>query len=592
MLFCDNSEDWQYLDIDSKVKFAFITENNFYTFALPEAGRSVAFNIPATSHNNQILEFAKNPAEDGDCMRYIFNNSQLQYPNGAINGTLYICEATPNSYKCIFLYGNDINLKRLRELGVLGNFVEPFDNYKVWIDNTPKDANSQQVLPLGNFGEFEIVKYCDNEMFERWHRVPHPRPPMPSIELYTLLIRALGDAEIEHNLTKKDEDYAVRLVVSPKIATFGTAHITQEQNTRVNFASTGVGALNISVQTIGHEDIGYIDVFKVRRTQADQNVDFVFGIDTPEDVFLGRVVGMDSSEILIVPYGGYKPTADSTEGTPLAGRTVTLDEIVDYQSAMYRFYRRADFLRQQNDLVVISAASNRDAIFNVTCTCKQTPIFAEIYEYPAIFDIDLMELIYTYANIWGLVVSWEDGRLIFRSEFYDINNPININNDLIEISSIKRAFMDFGQNNKVLLSGSDGQYGCQNYTLSNRQLERTKILFESNFTVGDPNPYKPWLGYINDAERSASGWSPTEFDPAIFECRNSSEYMYIVDIRKNMMLARLVTASTQIKVKFTLPAADYFAIKKTTTFYVQGQLYIWTSLNWSEGICEAVLQII
>lgn len=591
--------DWKRLDLAADLSLQFASKNCVFNFANSEVNRSVGFNAPATPNNNGIFDLAKDPARYGERMR-IKLPAQLQFAAGTCDGYLYAQSADEDAYKCVFVFGELFGLAAIKNAGKLGDFITPMTNLLRWYANTNiRYANGTVSGILGNFGEYDIVRYIDNDKDTRWDgawsQIGNPYPPMPSVEMYDLIVRALGDLGIAHNLTKQAEDYTLRIVPPAKRATFGTARIEQAAGLTITFNNHGTEPrFGISKEQWNNVELFNISSPLVGGANDETKCAIKFANDVPTDLFLGSFVAQVGDEIEVVPYGDYKPTGiNAADGSPLAGREIEIDVVQNaYSPARYRFYRMADFIRvKANGNIIISAASNDQATADVSFVVTQPATLKNyLYEYPAIAELDLMQLILTYAHLRGYMVTWQNDTLMFVPLQFVDGRCINIDERALKWSDLNRKFADFAQHNIVRLGG-DKEVGSVDYTVPNEILKAEDTLFESDFTAGEYTPdYAPEFGYLKDAEQDGSAWKPADFDAAIFQCTADSIYMKVAAMTKNSVLQTLCTTSTQIKVQFTMILSQFFWLKYNSSFQFHGKRYAWTEAQWSGGICTATLQ--
>lgn len=113
--------DNNFIELEEKTDLSFIFENQLYSSDI-KLSRTIEFNIPATSNNKKFLNFANRPDFDGNKIRYKYN-AELWYSGGKINGELLINEFSDNNFKAIFIYGNLLKFKEIKEKGEISTYL-------------------------------------------------------------------------------------------------------------------------------------------------------------------------------------------------------------------------------------------------------------------------------------------------------------------------------------------------------------------------------------------------------------------------------------------------------------------------------------
>lgn len=108
----------KYLDLYADTSLQFSRKNILLAFDTAEVSRTASFDIPASPKNNDIFQLANDVARDGSLARTKLP-AQLQYSGGVENGYLYITGAARDRYTAIFVFGELLGLKELRDAGNL-----------------------------------------------------------------------------------------------------------------------------------------------------------------------------------------------------------------------------------------------------------------------------------------------------------------------------------------------------------------------------------------------------------------------------------------------------------------------------------------
>ena len=115
----------KYLDLYADTDLQFTRKNLLFAFDSAEVSRTASFEIPASPKNNAIFALANDAARDGANARMRFP-AQLQYSGGVENGYFYVMSAERDKYSCIFIFGELLGLKEIKDEGKIAD-IYPYD---------------------------------------------------------------------------------------------------------------------------------------------------------------------------------------------------------------------------------------------------------------------------------------------------------------------------------------------------------------------------------------------------------------------------------------------------------------------------------
>ena len=144
----------EYLDLPADFSLQFKKSNVLFAFDNMECERSTSFDIPATPQNDRIFKLAKWVQTDGVGMRRKYE-AQMQDGMVTQDGYLHIDMYNAGKYKAVFVTGELLGLKKIRDAGKIKDFWKPAGGI-VWSVENIKDANDV----LGN--PFAMVRYVSN----------------------------------------------------------------------------------------------------------------------------------------------------------------------------------------------------------------------------------------------------------------------------------------------------------------------------------------------------------------------------------------------------------------------------------------------
>lgn len=147
----------------------FSKKNILLAFDDIECDRTASFKIPATPTNDAALGLAKNYNFTGSAMR---TRMQATMIDGTIvkTGELYVSAYEPGAYTCVFIYGENLTLKALKESGGINTYL---NNASIIPDSIPWSVSFDTTTK--NIGMAVYYNYWTGEanVLRSW-RAPHP----------------------------------------------------------------------------------------------------------------------------------------------------------------------------------------------------------------------------------------------------------------------------------------------------------------------------------------------------------------------------------------------------------------------------------
>ena len=156
----------KFLELEKNTSLSFSFVNPIFGFDKIELTRSQEFTIPATAHNNSILKLANRADFDGLFARLILD-AEMWYSGGKISGRLYLSGTTATEYKCVFVFGELMKLKTIKEAGKISEYTVFSDNLK-WNDGTAAE-NSFQLFCLY---KYKIPNFDETAVNVNWNFMP------------------------------------------------------------------------------------------------------------------------------------------------------------------------------------------------------------------------------------------------------------------------------------------------------------------------------------------------------------------------------------------------------------------------------------
>lgn len=582
----------EYLDLPADFSLQFKKSNILFAFENIECQRSTSFDIPATIKNDRIFSLAKWVQSDGVGMRRKY---EAQMQDGLIvqNGFLHVDAYSSGKYKAVFVTGELLGLKQIRDAGKIKDFWKPAGGI-VWSTANIKDANDV----LGN--PFAIVRYVSNvallhPSFDLSDVCAYAYSELtgkvfpPRRQIYRLIPKEVeGMPRTNCVLTYTGTD--AELAPTPEQASLAnTLQITEVMSAVETFDQ---------VLTVRQNTYQYI---KIREWRAKQTFILTFPNDFPSDYFLMRIedtgAGDDPADVsysqswFLGDYYFYQRTGGGTTavGTPLAGRSVTVES-----GTAFVLMSRSWFEYQPSPLNLngFLYASGGNYSLTIQIEADELQEGDTVRAYDLLPDLTLTDLLKMYAALEGKMLYYENDNLQFDTLDISTWSTFDLTSKVISTSNIARKFGNYAQRNVIdFKSGSDvmPSHRVSNaYTIDNDNIEEEKSLLRIPYSEGEIAERNGFIVARFDAEDTEKN---VLYEQCIMYAKSisGSTYGEHIAIPKNAGLQALCDASTSIEIRARISYLEYEQIKPKTLLYYDGVKYVWTESNWSKGVATLKL---
>ena len=597
----------QYLELPADFSLQFKKSNVLFAFDNMECERSTSFDIPATPQNDRIFKLAKWIQAPGTGMRRRYY-AQMQASVVTKNGYLYVDAYAKGNYKAIFVTGELLGLKQIRDAGKLSDLAI-FNDTVAWTAGLVPD------LPNRSTDNWNIVKYSQAGGF------PHPSWLIKYVvdtivaanNLPAINIPASGQClrvitGVPKLLKPTDVSFA-RSIESgnwvdvtqtypyPRITTLGIQSSAGDLSGLFTLA-------DYDVQYRRHwEDYDFQTMQPVVRTVTyagnvqhlvtTQKVKITFSRDFPADTYIGTFY--DNGEYTggfgffgdrsFGKYWNGKQSVTTRKGEPLAGRTVVLEA-----GSSFVFVRESDLLdyTQYTDNLTTHETweqgwKNVRSAFDVTGVTIEGDGDAVVGNIVRLQDnlpdITLVDLLKAVAALTGKVLNYTDEKGI---TFDDLDTDTWQTKELagvISIDTVNRKFGDYAQRN-TLHFDSDNSVAqsarvIEAYVIDNDNLEASKDLQTVPFSEGGVN-YEGAVEIVAVAEDNGKD--------TVADAATSVTSMARASLPINENLQNLCGASTGVTIKARMSLLEYNNIGAKTRIYYDGVRYVWTEAQWSKDV--------
>lgn len=582
----------EYLELPADFSIQFKKTNILFAFDDIECERSTSFNIPATPQNNRIFALAKWVQSDGVGMRRKYE-AQIQAGLVVLDGYLHIDQYDAGMYKAVFVTGELLGLRKIRDAGKIKEYWKPAGGI-VWSTANIKDANTSagQVslaitryvsniqLLHPSFDLRDVIQYAYNALTGR---------NMPAmVRGYRLIpkeVQGMPKTNVTFSYTGTEADFED----DPEDASFANT-ITQTG------ALSAIGTMNDTVLLVGvggtQTQFKYI---KVRQWIAKQTLILTFPTTFPNNMFLMSLDDPEPEYNWLSPswfLGGwrfYQRTGGgtATEGTPLAGRSVTIPSGTRFVFLCSDDYEYEPSPLNWNGFRYISS---RDYSYEMVVEAETLTEGDTIRAYDILPDLTLVELLKIYSYLEGKALNYtEADGVLFDDLDVDSWEAINIDGKIIKAGNVARKFGNYAQQNVI-----DFDSGTE--VLENQRLQLTYEIDNDNLqekkTLGKI-PYSE--GQIAERDGSMVARFDTEdtennvlyaagIMKAVGTSTTAPKYGTRVELQKNSGLQSLLDASTCITIQVHMTLLEFNQLQPKKALYFEGVRYVWTEANWTKNV--------
>lgn len=595
------------LDLLSGAALSFKKSNPLFAFDALTCERTQSFDIPATPHNERVMQLAKLPAFRGEGMRRRFE-AELQDGIVVKRGYLYVDSYKKDRYKAIFVTGELLGLQAIRDAGKINNFLQ-YNNSLPWNFRNAKHADDTDI------NDFDLVRYLVENEGEQQDRLMSP-----SVLLTKIMNDALAQigvpvvwpqSEILNNLrifnagVIKIQDVDIRFKNTPGqqepiiIAPFlGIVNYTNHASYSYNVVCVPDPQYEPSWE---YRQAFISDQFQEPSIPWDCTLTFPDNL--PTDMFLatGELLGNHYQlPTTNAPWtnflGGYSfqifGNQIITIGEPLAGRTIDIPANTPFVLINRNgLHFTPPTTVGQTGTVYYDAEAIGAYDFVVKITINHEFANGDNTPYNAIMPgLSIIELAKVAAALTGTVLNY-DGTLRFDPLAFDTWETMHITECTSE-DEIARKFEDFAQRNIVRYNSGESVNASERetvvYTIDNDNIEQEKELQTlavseggMQLTAEQREGQVEYVEYIK--VRGTEDNSPT------VALTGSAINMTRTSLPKITGLQTLCDASTSVNIKVRMTLAQYERMSAKTAILYRGTRYVWTEATWSKEVATLKL---
>lgn len=599
-----------YIEIDSKrldlykdTKIAFSRKNNALgDVDNMELSYSQSFAVPATDNNNAIFELASEPLLRGDMMR-VYSDARLYYDSVVIEGRLYVENADREEYKCVFLFGELLQLKAIKDAGKIADIYSTSieQRYGDFYDTNTPNIKEFLWLALAYYNGYEQPPTPDDQ-----GAIFSDVFPLPSISLKLLLDECLK----KYNIYIQSEiDVDKYRIIPPKPIVGGNK---MSGNIIINngaFDVTAFGSL-VSVQTKKVSACrSYVATqYEVPFLYMNANRwELEFGDDVSAEWYCVKYNPDSFSPIRFIDFVGdhsFDTTTGEVSGNGLAGTKIsgTAGELIAFIKKSQWSFDKKEYGWQPTEMLSIGTTLT-DMVESKTLA--QRDVLNVLNHLP---DVSVMDLLKTFIAVEGCSMQVTNGgnRLLLNFCKGDKWQRQIEDDELIDWGNVKRVCGDYARANNITAQGNGDDVAeatCNNYSVQNDTLEKEKTLYEIPFSFGNKEQSfyystKDDIVVKNIIRKVTDDGAEYEFPYDKFTLAQypaSSEiyetYLRPVSVQDNEILRAITNESTQVEIKIKMPLFEFIKSDlERTSFKWHGAKWSWTQGQWAQDIATFTLQ--
>lgn len=569
----------RYLDLPANFELQFVKKNANFAFDDLECERTTSFSVPKTANNMQIFGFGNDYHRYGMSMR---RRVFAQMQNGVVvkDGYLYISKFSSNKFDCIFVTGELLFLRMLRELGDISQFIDsnlickldaPIKNA---YDSKNNDAARINYMTDGYVQPSWLLSTIAQQAVTNSGASVDFGTTLAQLEGYRIIPnKAQGVPETGMTMTRTWRDYPTENSPYPV-----ENDLTITGADLFGIITTDSSALVQMVTNSWDNPILLYGYFK--QWVTTQKVKIKFDETTPADIFL-----CEASTGGVGFLGDYSFSKNSDgsvnySGTPLAGREVELDVGQKF------ILLTPDDLHSENE-APYAVSGFSISLQTISCNVWITgendqPTNATIRARDNMPEMTVIDLLKAIAALTGRVLSVHNGQVVFVEDVTAGEMIYGVR--AIKNTDLVRTFADYAQQNSISFD-SDEEIPSDERVMTFYTIDNENIAIENELLVF---PFSEG-GVTIDGDDTVL-FVRGEFDGFTLGVgKYGGFYMYQISLPKNESLQQILDVSTSIELQCRFSADDFEKLRADKLIYYDGAKWVWTQVRWSRGIADLSL---
>lgn len=569
------------LDVPIGLKIEFKKRNILFAFDNIELERTTAFSLPKTPTNLRVFDFSNDIHRVGTAMR-IRVAAQMRIGLVSKNGYLYVSDYNhkSQSFNCIFVTGDLLALKELKELGSASDLV--YDGNDSVLYNVLTDISA--VLP-----KFRVLRsYSDDGVYRPSYQLDYILDWLLSkTDIVADALPGSLDVLITNPNQLQPTEFSITQQVTDSTQPSATISNRSYNSIAASANVSNVFAIDIYDQYNGEPTIvlGEQLYYRASFLRAKMDIKITFPTDFP-DLFM---YGKRDTYGGMVFYGDYSFSVTNYQmrknGEPLAGRTVSIkkgDAFIFVNSEDYQMIppSSAGGLSIPQSLGFFPLISFSDLNGMIVEADGDISTDDVIYLRDNMPDLTAIDILKIFAYINGKVLWYDSDNQKITFEDLDVNNyPIFPLDNVVEVSQIRRTFGDYAQKNLLRYTSPEGMRSSdiitKAYVINNANIDIEKELYKIPFSegrrYGDSN-----LLLVRSTDNNTLA-------------TRLAYRLNRTNISLNNVLQTILDNSTTIDVSAEISLFDFNKIQDKMRIFYDNAYWVWIDASWSNEIARLTL---
>lgn len=558
------------LDLPEGTSVQLTRKNEIFAFDDIECERSVGFDLPSTPTNELVMKLAGNYHGDGVQMR-VKIDAQMIVGVVTYDGYLYVqqYDLTKHSYKAVFVFGQLLGLRRLKDAGKFEELGLQTDLY---------------------ITDDSIIYTAPNALTRAWARVQYAGyNPNGSVSVKLLFDMLAAQTDLPA-VTLPAEADGLRIIKGKnngfdyemQLASSVNPDAGYQPDTSLPANPYNLCTYNADLFETCEEKFG---IYRTMGGQSSQQFWNIQGIRAkaplrltfPHEIggeWFARKNGRQSEASAFYGDYWYEPVLNSSpriHGSSLAGKTIELQ-----QGDELYLVNVGDFAYTQSGGDIINGwlFSNNNKTYPYDFTV-QVAGESRYFLRDNLPDMTPFELCKIVAIVTGKVLRYSDTVGVY---FDDLTTWTMMDlKDVTKAKTMDRTFNGYAQHNYVRFKDEDNAEAEElDYTIDNATIEEEKELQEIPISQGKQGVYlsQPAIDIVGEQDTIARTITDADFGG-----KNSLQR---VKLEKIAAIQDFCDTSTSLQLEAVMNILQYKQITPTTLLRYDGAQWAWSELQWNK----------
>lgn len=559
------------LDLPEGTSVQLTRKNEIFAFDDIECERSVGFDLPATPTNEKVMQLAGNYHGDGVQMR-VRIDAQMIVGVVTYNGYLYVqqYDLTKQSYKAVFVFGQLLGLRALKEAGKFGELGLQTDLY---------------------ITDDSIIYSAPDALTRAWARVQYATyNPHGSVSVKLLFDMLAAQTDLPP-VTLPAEAEGLRVIKGKnngfdydmQMASDVNPDAGYQPDTTLPENPYNLCTYNADLFETCEEAFGLQQSMAGQAVQLEWNIQGIkakapLRLTFPQEIggaWFARKNGWQGGASAFWGDYWYEPVLNGSpriHGESLAGKTIELQ-----QGDELYLVNVGDFVYKQSSGDITNGWMFADTKHKTFPYDFEVKIAGESRYYlrDNMPDITPLELCKIVAAVTGKVLRYSDATGVY---FDDLTTWMMMDlQDVTKRKTMDRTFNGYARHNLVRFDDEDNEEAQEiDYTIDNATIDEVKELQEIKMSQGKQGVYllQPAIALVGENDTIARTVTDAEF--------GRKNYLQRVELTKIAAIQDFCDTSTSLQLEAMMNILQYKQITPTTLLRYDGAQWAWSELQWNK----------